>query len=82
MHSFAKQYYSVFAENIEELHKLYSADSSMIFDSDQIAKGQDAIQERLKQLEIRSAVIDLKQGSIDCIESIDGMDCSVYIFFI
>eukprot|EP01041_Mallomonas_annulata_P003421 gene3421-6788_t len=71
--SFIKQYYDMFARNPGELHRFYKEDSNFIHgEGHQVAdviNGVENIREKVNQLELAGARVDLSEGSIDAQKS-------------
>lgn len=67
--SFIKQYYDLFARNPSELHRFYKEESTFILaDVNQISEqvcGVEAIREKIQQLPLIGARVDLSEGSMD-----------------
>lgn len=71
--SFIKQYYDMFARNPGELHKFYKEDSAFAHgDGVQITdvvSGVESIRERVNELNLAGARVDLSEGSVDAQQS-------------
>jgi len=71
--SFIKQYYDLFARNPGELYRFYKDESEFIHaDGHQAAEtvhGVENIRERVTQLKLAGAQIDLSEGSVDAQKS-------------
>lgn len=67
--SFIKQYYDMFSRNPSELHRFYKEESAFthaeVHQEVDVIHGINSIRERVIELNLRGATVDVSEGSID-----------------